>query len=765
MGTDTKRAARQRSDLSRIKAWWRTLGGDRFAVLPPPNRSRYTQSDGHEDAAEMFAVRGISTDASFAYWHWQSHDAFDRDGDLTGELYLHWGGDHATVTAGLGDGPDGYRIVNGGPQGAFRLDRVTAVDGDGLPDPEDAAGVRQLLARLDTPSLRTAEAVEYAAPTPAEERWLHDRLWDLLPGERPATDTTDTPAAPTTGTTDLPATAPATDTPAATTASPEEPAAPDLTAAARFVSPLEHRQALTPDETGRLLAAWREAYAGRLAAWSGWAPVLHALLRQEHPDSWDVAAALGPEASYVLAAHPSPRSLELLRAWALSGNGSAVRGWYRTHRALRDPDPHLAARTLSGELTAHTAPGTTQTALLDALRTAEAEDRRAAEAEALRTAEAEALRTAETDTDARRTADTEARPTVTGRGGRGAPADAALPLLATVRYATDDRLPRPLRVAAAAAARDTVERVREAAGRLPAAEAADALAAVERYEAARDDLLAGTGPDLTGYEGGLCDLYHHYRTLSPADVRWLRDRLADPSTGVQGIAFCLELLYAHGEAGRDDLEALLPRWKKELTKQYRTTYTEWRHPLTTLTCLALDLEHPAAADLLAWWAKPKPLWKNPVRLLTHLGAPDEAKAAELWEFIVSDGHDTGHLMTWVLLRARLDATHPLHVAERLIGDPAVREYVLHRVLIGVADPAQPLWHYAIDPRSHSWWRRAQEVADDPRLTDAARAIGLKAARDHHVLRYPAQVRPVLTEGELAEARAWAEARADRPAAG
>ncbi|MFE7052028.1 hypothetical protein ACFVAM_27075, partial [Streptomyces californicus] len=413
MGTDTKRAARQRSDLSRIKAWWRTLGGDRFAVLPPPNRSRYTQSDGHEDAAEMFAVRGISTDASFAYWHWQSHDAFDRDGDLTGELYLHWGGDHATVTAGLGDGPDGYRIVNGGPQGAFRLDRVTAVDGDGLPDPEDAAGVRQLLARLDTPSLRTAEAVEYAAPTPAEERWLHDRLWDLLPGERPAAEGTDAPA---TDATDLPATAPATDTPAATTASPQEPAAPDLTAAARFVSPLEHRQALTPDETGRLLAAWREAYAGRLAAWSGWAPVLHALLRQEHPDSWDVAAALGPEASYVLAAHPSPRSLELLRAWALSGNGSAVRGWYRTHRTLREPDPHLAARTLSGELTAHTAPETTQTALLDALRTAEAEDRRTAEAEALRTAEADDRRTAATDAPHTAEAATGARPTVTGRG-------------------------------------------------------------------------------------------------------------------------------------------------------------------------------------------------------------------------------------------------------------------------------------------------------------------------------------------------------------
>ncbi|NEC22635.1 hypothetical protein G3I50_30995, partial [Streptomyces parvus] len=309
------------------------------------------------------------------------------------------------------------------------------------------------------------------------------------------------------------------------------------------------------------------------------------------------------------------------------------------------------------------------------------------------------------------------------------------------------------------------DRVREAAGRLTdAAAAADALAAVERYETARDGLLAGTGPDLTGYEGGLGDIYHRYRALTPSDVQWLRDRLADPSTGVQGIAFCLELLHAHGEATETELRALLPRWKKELTKQYRTTYTEWRHPLVTLTCLAQDLGHPAAADLLAWWAKPKPAWKAPVRLLTHLGAPDEAKAAGLWEFIVSGGHDTGHLMTWVLLRARLDGTHPLHIAERLIDEPGIRPYVLHRVLIGVADPAQPLWHYAIDPRSHSWWHRAQEVADDERLSAEARAIGMKAAREHYVTRHPDQVRPALTEGEVKTAHAWLEARADRTAA-
>nr|WP_240676597.1 hypothetical protein [Streptomyces sp. B27] len=89
---------------------------------------------------------------------------------------------------------------------------------------------------------------------------------------------------------------------------------------------------------------------------------------------------------------------------------------------------------------------------------------------------------------------------------------------------------------------------------------------------------------------------------------------------------------------------------------------------------------------------------------------------------------------------------------------------LHRVLIGVADPAQPLWHYAIDPRSHGWWHRAQEVADNPILSAEARAIGMKAAREHCVTRCPDQVRPSLAEGEVNAARAWLEARADRTAA-
>ncbi|MFI7087970.1 hypothetical protein ACIBUR_30800 [Streptomyces anulatus] len=683
-GTGKSRPAGQRSDLSSIKKWWRTLGGDGFAVLPPPTRSRYTQSDGHEDAAELFATRSLSTSTSFAYWHWQSHSAFDRSGGLKGELYVHWGGDHATVAAGLGDGPDGYRVIDGGPQGAFRLDKVTERDDDGLPDPEDTAGVRQFLDRLRSPLVnRPGRPRHRDAPlTAAEESWLHDRLRD-----------------------------------------PVEPAG-----AAGFVTALESRQALNSEETSRLLGAWREEYAGRLTEWPAWADLLDALLRHDHEEVWDTVACLGPQASDSLGAAPSPRALDVLRGWSFTGQPNAIHAWLDVHRAVHGTDPVRSAAVLAAELTAHNAPDASLNSLFAALSAAVTKDWRAA------------------------------RPTADRHAAQ------AFAALTAVRLATDDDLPRPLRVAAARRADDQVAHVREHAAQHPGGTEAEVLAAADRYEAARDDLLAGTGPDLTGYEGGLCDIYHRYRTPTPADVQWLRDRVADPSTGVQGIAFCLELLHAHGEAGEAELEALLPRWKKELTKQYRTTYTEWRHPLVTLTCLALDLDHPAAADLTAWWAKPKPLWKTPVRLLTHLGAPDEAKAAELWDFVVSGAHDTGHLMTWVLLRARLDGTHPLLVAERLIGQRGVRAYVLHRVLIGVADPAQPLWHYAVDPRSHSWLRRAQEVADDPRLTEAARAIGLKTAREHYAFRYPDQVRPALTDGQLAAAHTWAEARADRTAA-
>lgn len=681
--------AEDASDLDSVRAWWKTLGGDGFVVLPPPTRSRYTQSDGHEDAAELCAVRGLATSTSFAYWHWQAHQAFDRSGALKSELMLYWGGDHAAVAAGLGDGPAGFRVVDGGPQGAFRLDRVTPRDGAGLPDPADPAGVRQFLAALDEPVDRTRLPFLYRPLTVTEAAWLHDRLRDPL----------------------------------------------DPSVIARFVVSLERRDALTVEETRRLLDVWTERYAGGLADWDAWRAALHALLRHDHEEAWDVVASLGARAADVLGEVPSERGLAVLRDLAVpgdlgrDGDRATITAWLTAHRAIREPDPVRAAAELAAELAEHGASEAAMRALATALTSAVTADRRRA-----------------TGADY-----------ATGRRFHA---------LAAVRFSTDERLPRELRVAVAGIARDHVDHVREEAVRLGPAYAdatgtdtADALAAADRYEAARDELLAGTGPDLTLGEGILRRDWHRYRTLTDADVRWLRAQVADPGTGVQGLAYCLELLLAHGVATEAEVEALLPRWKKDLTKRYRTTYTEWRHPLVTLTCLALDVDHPAAAVLTAWWSRPRPVWKNDLRLLTHLGAPDEAKAAELWDFVISGAHDVGQLMTWVLLRARLDGEVPVLVADRLLGTPGIRAYVLERVLIGVADPAQPLWHYAVDPRSRAWWRRAQEVADHLGLSAEARAIGLRTARDHHLIRYPDELRPAPTEAELAAARAWIAAHA------
>ncbi|MFM9370539.1 hypothetical protein [Streptomyces sp. Da 82-17] len=693
-------AGRRRSDLARVKAWWRTLGGDGFVALPPPTRGRYTQSDGHEDAAELFGERGIAAGTSFAYWHWQSQQAFDRDGALTGPLNLHWGGDHATVAAGLGTGPDGYRVVDGGPQGAFQLDRVTRQDADGLPDPQDPHGVRQFLDRVEVP-LHDAWPADGRHPlTAPESRWLHARL-----RERPL----------------------------------------DLASAERVARALEAREALSYDEVEALLPVWRAEYAALPTRWGGWRALLHGLLRHDHPQAWEAVDAVGPEACGVLRFFPGERSLTAVRALARTaldaGSGgnarTAVTVWWELHRALHEPDPVRAATALTEEFTAGPTPARACRALAAALHQDAVETRRGEE------------------------------------GGPDEPRGPSQPSefasLASVRLALDDRLPRELRAAAAEAAFDVGARVREDVGRLgpgyadrTGTDAAEALALADRFTAERDGLLAGTGPELTGYEGRLCDVWHRYRTLSPADVRWLKDRVADPATEMQGLGFCLELLYAHGAAGPEEVEALLPRWKKELTKQYRTTYTEWRHPLVTLTCLALDLGHPVAADLRAWWARPKPLWKHPLRLLTHLGAPDEAKAAELWDHIASGEHDTGHLMTWVLLRARLDGEHPLRIADRLIDAPGVRRYVIEHVLLGVADPAQPLWHYSVSRVNRSWWQRARQVADDPALSDEARLIALTAARRHGMLGDPQRVRPAPTPGEQAEAQSWL---ANHPLAG
>lgn len=659
------------SDLAAIKKWWKTLGGEGFAVLPPPTRGRYTQSDGHEDATEFLDERGLPDTTSFAYWQWQSHErAFDRDGTQIGPLLIHWGGEYDVVRAGLGAGPDGYELVDGGPNGAFQLDRVTTRDADGLPDPNDDAAVRQFLDDLNEPIDRRTPPLRWRPLTEAEDAWLHARLAETS----------------------------------------------DLDRRGEFFRALQLHGADRLEDVDALQTEWRAQYAGDLTEWGEWSEVLASMLRHDHADVWKVVADIGPESVRELVDVPSERALAATRDFALDGDAEGAGGWLELYAAVHDVDALSAAAVVGAELADRGATAAQWVSLESSLARL-----------------------------------------LFGQWHDSAPKGFPTWRLANLRGALADQLPDALRSAAAREVRDVTTLLREQVDALgdaqiyPGYGAAELGAELDRFDEIAPSLLEGTGPDLTQYEGGLNDTWNDYRTLSPGDIAWLHERVADPQTEMQGLGFCLELLYAHGEGTVEDLDALRKRWKKVLTKAYRTTYVEWRHPLVTLTCLAHDLGDSLAADLDAWWAKPTPKWKTNLRFQTLLGAPNEDKAAELWSFVQSRMDDEGELMTWVLTRARLDDARPLDVADGLLGS-GIRDYVMHRVLIGVADPQQPLWHYNIGD-SLGWWQRIVQVADDPTVSPAAREVALEAARGHWIIEYPDRVHGVLP-ADIAAAQAW-----------
>lgn len=115
------------SDWSIIKHWWSGLtehGSTAFLAATPPTRERYTQDEGHEDAAEQLAAEGLPGSTAYAVWHWQAH-RFDRSGRLAGSNPIYFGGDRAVVAAKLATVPDGFRIDGGrSDQEAFLLAKV-----------------------------------------------------------------------------------------------------------------------------------------------------------------------------------------------------------------------------------------------------------------------------------------------------------------------------------------------------------------------------------------------------------------------------------------------------------------------------------------------------------------------------------------------------------------------------------------------------------------------------------------------------------------
>lgn len=89
-------------------------------IALPPDQERYDQDEGHHEARELVAQRGIA-DPSWLFWHRQAAEAFDAQGQLTSVLRIHWGGGHARVAAVLAGLPEPFQVVDTGPGGFFEI--------------------------------------------------------------------------------------------------------------------------------------------------------------------------------------------------------------------------------------------------------------------------------------------------------------------------------------------------------------------------------------------------------------------------------------------------------------------------------------------------------------------------------------------------------------------------------------------------------------------------------------------------------------------
>lgn len=113
-------AKRPASDLTVLKKWFATLDDADFLTLAPPSRSRFTQSDGREDAGAELADRAMSATTPYAFWHWQSHQrAFTSKGELVDDLLVHWQGPHDDVARRLAAAPAPFTVVDAGADQAF----------------------------------------------------------------------------------------------------------------------------------------------------------------------------------------------------------------------------------------------------------------------------------------------------------------------------------------------------------------------------------------------------------------------------------------------------------------------------------------------------------------------------------------------------------------------------------------------------------------------------------------------------------------------
>lgn len=289
---------RNKSHLSQIRSWWKTLSDDHFVALDPPTTDRYTQGHLHEDAAEAKAQHNLPQDISYAGWHWQTHSsAFTKKGELLAPLYIHWGGDRDTVRAHLNTLPDGWTLTGGETDTqSFRLDLDIPRE---LPAFTDHSATYRLLDRLerevqdlDQRANREDPLEDHNIP-PGTQKWLHDLLAHTISAQQTEDDPSNQPTDHTT----------------------------DITGS--LLTVMLQTALFTSDELDQL-STKPYPIANSIT-------LLEALLEAQHPNARDYADELGDEAIRVLEHHPNAITLSILKDLA-STNHSAL-GDYITVRA------------------------------------------------------------------------------------------------------------------------------------------------------------------------------------------------------------------------------------------------------------------------------------------------------------------------------------------------------------------------------------------------------------------------------------------------
>lgn len=234
---------------------------------------------------------------------------------------------------------------------------------------------------------------------------------------------------------------------------------------------------------------------------------------------------------------------------------------------------------------------------------------------------------------------------------------------------------------------------------------------------------------------------------------WLRETLHAEDSPLMAQAMCLEALLGLEVLTHSDLDAILPRWKKDFTTGGKDfAYTGWRHPLATFVCALLTTDHPEADRVLVAARKLKPKWAKDALLHAHPCRPTEEGYQECLQATLDSVPRA--VRTRAALRGLSVSAEVDELLTRIAdGDP--HPDFPHEVIVrsvAVEDiPGLPTV-YRAHPSHRHHVQRCLFVAEDRARSAATRRAMAVVAEQSFLLSDPAHMSPPATDAEAVPVR-------------